>query len=63
VGQGSDHRGHTIKHRWGMAIEIIRDREGQRGATGSRVLANPAPSSAPSPKNAAATLGFFSLRP
>jgi hypothetical protein len=63
VGQGSDHRGHTIKHRWEMAIEIIRGREGKRGATGSGMLANLAPSSTPSPKNAAAILDSFSLHP
>jgi uncharacterized protein YlxW (UPF0749 family) len=44
-----------------MAIKIIRDREGQRGVTGSGVLITIVPSSSPSPKNAASILGSFSL--
>jgi hypothetical protein len=63
VGKGSDHRGHTIKQRWEMAIKIIRDREGKRRATGARLLANVEPSSTPSSKDAASILGSFSLHP
>jgi hypothetical protein len=61
VEKGSDHRDNTIKQRSRMAIEIIRGREGQRGAARSRVLTKLAPSSSPSPKNAASILGSFSL--
>jgi hypothetical protein len=46
-----------------MAIKIIPDREGQRGATGSRVLANLARSSSLLSKNTASILGSFSLHP